>query len=84
MALPTPDVTVTDLALLDFAGLRFNRSGGRDEAIRERFDCSPFRYEQRLNALIDRPDIYMVRPVLVKRLLRLRDQRRSDRSRQTA
>lgn len=65
---------LTDLErdLLSFAGLRWARPGGRDTAIRERFDMTPTRYHQLLNSLIDRPEALAADPVLVLRLRRLR------------
>jgi hypothetical protein len=71
---------MNDLDVLDFAALVFRRPGARDEQIRLRFDCSPVRFEQRLGVLLDDPKAYAARPMLVKRLRRLRDLRREQRA----
>lgn len=65
--------------------LAFERSwwaggGAKDQSIRERFDLSPTRYYQLLNGLLDDPAALAHDPLLVKRLRRLRDQRRVARS----
>lgn len=64
-----------DLAVLDFAGRAPRSLGAREDAIRTELGLSPFRYYQRLNALIDSPEALAERPQLVRRLQRIRDQR---------
>lgn len=64
-----------DLAVLDFAGRAPRSLGVREDAIRTELGLSPFRYYQRLNALIDSPEALAERPQLVRRLQRIRDQR---------
>ncbi len=55
-------------------------SGARAQAIHDELGLSVTRYEQKLNALLDRPDAYEHDPMLVKRLRRLRDTRRQARA----
>lgn len=69
-------LTDAEQLVLDFAERRYRYPGARDSAIIEELGISPTRYFQQLNALIDRPDALEAKPVLVKRLRRLRDQRR--------
>lgn len=64
-----------DLAVLDFAGRAPRSLGAREDAIRAELGISPFRYYQRLNALIDDPAALVERPQLVRRLQRIREQR---------
>jgi hypothetical protein len=70
------DLTDLERDLLAFEHLTWRHAGSRDTAIRERFDMTPTRYHQLLNALIDRPAALAHDPVTVKRLRRLREQRR--------
>jgi hypothetical protein len=48
--------------------------------VRELFSESSARYHQRLNALLDRPEALEHDPLLVRRLRRIRDRRREQRS----
>ena len=48
----------------------------KERAIRERFGFSPARYHQLLNRLIDQPEALAYDPMLVRRLLRVREVRR--------
>jgi len=52
---------------------------GKEAAVRRRFGVSGARYYQALNRLIDRPEALRYDPVLVRRLARLREARRSRR-----
>lgn len=54
--------------------------GRKEGTIREQFDISPTRYYAALNRLIDRPEALAADPMLVKRLRRLRDARRLQRT----
>lgn len=65
-----------DLELLDFERGWWQHQGPKERAIRERFAISAARYQQRLNRLIDLPEALTYDPMLVRRLLRLREQRR--------
>jgi hypothetical protein len=69
-----------DAEILDFERTWWRSPGAKEQTIRERFDMSPTRYYQVLNALIDNPAALASDPLLVKRLRRLRDERRRNRS----
>jgi len=73
-------LTDTETEMLDFERAWWKHAGARDTAVTERFGMSPTRYFQVLNALIDRPEALAADPLTVKRLLRLRDARRQQRS----
>ena len=65
--------------------LAFERSwwavgGGKESAIRERFELSATDYYQVLGELIDRPEALERDPLLVRRLRRQRLSRRRERS----
>lgn len=51
----------------------------KEQAIRATFNLSGPQYYQILNSLIDRPEALKADPLLVKRLARLRAQRREQR-----
>ena len=72
------DDNLTDLerAILDFERRWWKHAGAKEAAIRDLFDMSATRYYQVVNALIDRPDALVHDPMLVKRLRRLRAERR--------
>ena len=55
-------------------------AGAKEQAVRDRFDLSPTRYYQVLNALLDRPEALAHDPMLVKRLRRMRQSRQRARS----
>ncbi|HET7724831.1 MAG TPA: DUF3263 domain-containing protein [Propionibacteriaceae bacterium] len=81
----TIEVSGSELSARDADILEFERSwwrspGAKEQTIREQFDMSPTRYYQVLNALIDTPAALAADPLLVKRLRRLRDERRRNRS----
>jgi hypothetical protein len=67
-------------AILDFEKNWWSLSGSKESEIRERFDLSPTRYYQLLNALIDTPEALQHEPLLVKRLLRQRAARQRERT----
>ncbi|WP_141800731.1 DUF3263 domain-containing protein [Nocardioides sp. SLBN-35] len=69
-----------DRAMLEFERLRWRYAGAKDSAILEQFGMTRTRYSQVLNQLLDRPDAMAYDAVTVKRLRRLRDQRRAVRS----
>lgn len=52
----------------------------KESLIRERFGISSTIYYLRLNALIDRPEALAADPLTVRRLQRLREMRRAQRS----
>ena len=81
LSMPTTQRAVTallprDRELLDFERGWWQHRGPKDRAIRERFGFSAARYQQLLNRLIDHPAALAYDPMLVRRLRRLRDQRR--------
>jgi hypothetical protein len=70
-----------DRNILDFECAWWQQPGGKEEAIRQTFGLSPARYYQLLNDLIDRRAALEYDPMLVKRLLRIREERRLARQR---
>ena len=68
--------------MLSFERQWWRRPGAKETAIRDRFDLTPTRYYQVLNALVDRPDALAADPLLVRRLRRLRAARQRTRSSQ--
>lgn len=73
---------LTDLErrVLEFERGRWNHQGAKDTAIRETFGLSRHLYEQQLTNLLDNPAAYAAEPVLIKRLRRLRETRRRQRT----
>lgn len=63
-------------AILDFEGEWGIHPGHKEDAIRQKFEISPARYYQLLGRLIDSHAALAYDPLLVKRLQRLRDERR--------
>ncbi|UAJ16217.1 helix-turn-helix DNA binding domain protein [Gordonia phage Malibo] len=74
-------MTDDDRAVLDFAALRWNRSGNQADAIRTEFDMTVTRFWQRVNTLLDDPEALAYAPQLVNRLRRIRSTRAQRRSR---
>ncbi|MEN0083252.1 MAG: DUF3263 domain-containing protein [Leifsonia sp.] len=64
-----------DAAILAFERQWWRHAGAKEQAIREEFGLSAARYYQLLGALIDSPAALRHDPMLVKRLLRLREAR---------
>jgi hypothetical protein len=79
-----PDLTPTELAILDLERVRWKFPGAKDAMIMERLGWSRTRYEQVLLAMLGRPDVEAADPLLVRRLRRLREARRAARARSTA
>jgi hypothetical protein len=73
-------LTDADRAVLDFEERHWKYAGAKEAQIREQFGFSATRYYQLLNALIDRPEALAYNPMLVKRLQRVREARRRQRS----
>jgi hypothetical protein len=74
---PEPyELTERDHRMLQFEGQWWKYAGAKEQAIRDEFDMSATRYYQVLNALIDRPEAMAAEPMIVKRLHRLREDRR--------
>ena len=83
--MPTGDFVNSGLSELETQILEFERTwwrhaGAKESSIKELFNLTPPAYYQMLNNLIDREAALMAQPLLVKRLLRLRDQRTASRS----
>lgn len=68
-------LTRRERAVLAFERQWWRHAGAKEQAIRERFDLSPTRYYQVLNALLDSPAALAAEPVLVARLRRVRTAR---------
>lgn len=69
-----------DRAILDFERTWWKYEGAKTTAIRERFGLSPTRYYCRLSWILDRPEALEHDILTTKRLLRLRTDRRRQRS----
>jgi hypothetical protein len=67
-------------AALDFERQWWKYAGAKEAKIREQFDLTTVRFYQLLNAAIDHPAADAYDALLVKRLRRLRDARRSSRT----
>ena len=65
--------------ILDFEREWWKETGSKERAIRSRFGISVARYHQLLNKIVDRPEALAYDPMLVRRLRRLREQRRRKR-----
>ncbi|AWR22021.1 MULTISPECIES: DUF3263 domain-containing protein [Aurantimicrobium] len=68
-----------DRAILDFEREWWQHPGAKEDAIRQTFGLSPARYYQVLGKLMDSEAALAYDPMLVKRLKRVRDDRRSSR-----
>ena len=66
--------------MLTFERQWWRSAGAKETAIRERFEVTPTRYYQVLNALIDEPSALRHDPMLVKRLRRMRAARQRARA----
>jgi hypothetical protein len=74
------DLTDEHRTILELESSWWQFEGAKTTAIRERLGLTPARYYQLLNHLIDQPEALAHSPLVVKRLQRLRDQRREQRS----
>lgn len=74
------ELTEREAAILDFEDSWFTAAVPKEQAIMEHFSLSSARYYQQLNALIDTQAALEYRPLLVKRLRRMRSQRHAARS----
>ena len=63
-------------AILDFERSWWMRDGSKEAAVKEELGLSSARYYQLLGSLLSRDDALAYDPLLVRRLRRLRDQRR--------
>ena len=73
-------LTDTELAMLELERSWFTIAGTKDAAIGERFGITTTQYYRELNALLDRPDAMAADPLTVRRLRRMRERRRAERS----
>jgi len=73
-------LSARDAQILDFEKSWWQARGSKEQELRDRFDMSPSRYYQILNALLDSPEALAHDPLLVKRLRRMREQRQRNRS----
>jgi hypothetical protein len=74
------ELTDRDREILEFERHWWKHVGAKESTIREKFDISSVRYYQVLNWLIDQPAALEADPMLVRRLLRLRQERQAQRS----
>ena len=72
-------MSLTDLEVrvLAFERSWWKHQGAKDQAVLETFSFSRTRYEQIVNALLERPEALEHDSQLVMRLRRIRDRRRS-------
>jgi hypothetical protein len=70
------ELTERERALLDFEGTWWTLDEAKDTMIRATFACNLDEYYQELNRLIEVPAALAYDPLVVRRLLRLRDRRR--------
>ncbi|MDT4986857.1 MAG: hypothetical protein QOI74_951 [Micromonosporaceae bacterium] len=66
------ELTDRERDMLDFEAQWWRQPGAKEQAIRDRFEQSPTRYYQLLNALLERPAALAYEPGLVNRLRRVR------------
>ena len=76
-----PELDDLDREILEFERDWVEHAGSKDTALRERFDLTPTRYHQLLNAIIDLPAAEAHAPQLVRRLRRHRAARQEQRRR---
>ena len=76
-------LTDRQLAILEFERTWWTMDGDKDTLIRRRFACAPDAYYEELNQVLDHPGAREADPLLVRRLLRLRDRRVRARIEQT-
>ena len=74
------ELTERERALMEFEGSWWTRDDAKDTLVRATFACSLDEYYQELNRLIDVPAALIHDPLVVRRLVRLRDRRRRART----
>ena len=77
---PSTGLSEFEIKMLDFERTWWRHAGAKESSIKELFNLTPPAYYQLLNNLIDKPAALMADPILVARLLRLRDSRNQGRS----
>lgn len=70
------DLTELEQRIISFERQWWKYAGAKEQAIRELFEIAPTTYYQTLNWVIDRPAALAFDPMLVRRLQRLRAERR--------
>ena len=65
-----------DRSILDFERSWWTRGGAKEGAVRDRLGISPTRYRQILRALVDSDEAEAYDPLLIRRLRKVRDERR--------
>lgn len=81
---PSNQLTVREHMTFDIAGRRYRYEARRVADIRDQLGMSETRFWQVLDALLDRPAAEAAHPTSVRRLRRLRAQRRALRSQRSA
>jgi len=74
--MPSAQLTDLEVAVLDFEREWLQGPAAKEQAIRSQFGLSGARYYQILGRLIESPAALAYDPLLVRRLLRQRDERR--------
>ncbi|MBB5870677.1 hypothetical protein F4553_004056 [Allocatelliglobosispora scoriae] len=72
---PGPVLSDRDLQMLAFEQQWWRHAGAKEQAIKDTFQLSATRYYQALNVLLENPAALAAQPLLVGRLLRLRQSR---------
>jgi len=73
-------LTEREREILDFERTWWTEDGPKDVAIGDRFELSTTRYYELLNDLLETEAAYVYDPLVVRRLVRLRDRRRRART----
>lgn len=76
---PTSTLTDVERTILRLESRWWQYAGVKEQAVRDKFGVSMTTYYARINRLIDREDAMAFDPLLVKRLRRLRDDRKRNR-----
>lgn len=79
-AAPAGALSERDQRIIVFERQWWKFEGSKEQAIRDEFGFSPTRYYQLLNELIERPEALVFDPMTVKRIRRLRADRRRQRT----
>lgn len=73
-------MTELEWQILDFETKWWKLAGNKESEIVRRFEMSVIRYAQKLNNLLGKPEAHQHNPLVVNRLLRIRDQRVTERA----
>jgi hypothetical protein len=71
----TQALTSLEVDILAFERRWWKYAGAKEQAVREAFEMSATQYYQVLNGLLTRPEAWAHDPMLVQRLLRVRESR---------